>query len=75
MSRVKNAQEAHEAIRPTSLQLHPSNLPSRLDADLVSLYDLIWRRTCASQMSNAVLEQVHCARGVCGWLVVQLSAT
>ncbi len=53
-TRVKNAQEAHEAIRPAG---HPFDLPEKLRASLTSdefrLYDLIWKRTVASQMADA----------------------
>lgn len=54
-SKSKNAQEAHEAIRPTD----PSHLPQsmRLEDDQFKLYDLIWKRTVACQMSAARLEQ------------------
>ncbi len=57
-TKAKNAQEAHEAIRPTDAQRHPKDLASRLDADQLKLYDLIWKRTVASQMESAVLDQV-----------------
>jgi len=52
-TRVKNAQEAHEAIRPTDFQLAPSQLEGVLDADALRLYDLVWKRTMASQMVDA----------------------
>jgi DNA topoisomerase-1 len=54
-TKAKNAQEAHEAIRPTSLARHPSSL--RLEGDLARLYELIWRRTIASQMESARIER------------------
>ena len=54
-SKAKNAQEAHEAIRPTSLARHPSSL--RLEGDLARLYELIWRRMVASQMESARIER------------------
>ncbi len=54
-SKAKNAQEAHEAIRPTSLARHPSTL--RLEGDLQRLYELIWRRMAASQMESARIER------------------
>ena len=57
-SKAKNAQEAHEAIRPTNLLHKPSDVRSKLDDDMWKLYDLIWKRTVASQMENAVLDQV-----------------
>jgi DNA topoisomerase I len=55
-SKAKNAQEAHEAIRPTVMHLHPKEVASSLDEDERRLYDLIWKRTVASQMASAVLE-------------------
>ncbi len=57
-SKAKNAQEAHEAIRPTSLSRTPDQLRGKIDEDQWKLYDLIWKRTVASQMENAVLDQV-----------------
>jgi len=55
---AKNAQEAHEAIRPTDLKRHPEDVAKYLDAAGLKLYTLIWQRTMASQMSSAVLDQV-----------------
>jgi len=52
-TRVKNAQEAHEAIRPTDFRLAPSQLEGTLDPDEVRVYELIWKRTMASQMVDA----------------------
>jgi DNA topoisomerase-1 len=52
-TRVKNAQEAHEAIRPTDFRLAPSQLERILDADEFKIYDLVWKRTMASQMVDA----------------------
>ncbi|HVG63594.1 MAG TPA: type I DNA topoisomerase [Hyalangium sp.] len=52
-TRVKNAQEAHEAIRPTDFRLAPSQLERVLDADDLKVYELIWKRTMASQMVDA----------------------
>jgi DNA topoisomerase I len=52
-TRVKNAQEAHEAIRPSDFRLTPSQLESVLDADDFKVYDLIWKRAMASQMVDA----------------------
>lgn len=57
-SKAKNAQEAHEAIRPTELTKLPSGLHGTLEDDRWKLYDLIWKRTVASQMENAVMDQV-----------------
>ena len=55
-SRVKNAQEAHEAIRPTSALRTPEQMSEFLDANQLKLYTLIWRRFVASQMRPAVLQ-------------------
>lgn len=52
-TKVKNAQEAHEAIRPTDFRLAPSQLERVLDSDDSKLYELIWKRTMASQMVDA----------------------
>src|SRR5688572_23664685 len=52
-TKVKNAQEAHEAIRPTHFRLAPSQLERVLDADDLKIYDLIWKRAMASQMVDA----------------------
>ena len=49
-SKVKNAQEAHEAIRPAGDFIHPKDLKSKLEDKEWKLYDLIWKRTVASQM-------------------------
>ncbi|MBT5658665.1 MAG: type I DNA topoisomerase, partial [Rhodospirillaceae bacterium] len=49
-SKAKNAQEAHEAIRPTDLSRLPANIGTYLDDDQRRLYELIWKRTLASQM-------------------------
>lgn len=57
-SKAKNAQEAHEAIRPTNLSLLPEKIAKMLDSDQARLYDLIWKRTMASQMEQAILDQV-----------------
>jgi DNA topoisomerase-1 len=56
-TRAKNAQEAHEAIRPTDISRRPASLKSRLDSDQFRLYELIWMRTVASQMESAELER------------------
>jgi len=55
-SKAKNAQEAHEAIRPTGLARHPETLNRFLDRDELRLYKLIWERTIAAQMADAVLD-------------------
>ncbi|GGA52043.1 type I DNA topoisomerase [Pelagibacterium lentulum] len=55
-SKAKNAQEAHEAVRPTDLGKHPDTLRN-LDPDQHKLYQLIWRRSLASQMRSAEIER------------------
>jgi DNA topoisomerase-1 len=57
-NKSKNAQEAHEAIRPTSAARTPESLQGKLDADQLKLYTLIWQRTMASQMVAAVFDTV-----------------
>ena len=57
-TRAKNAQEAHEAVRPTSAARLPGNLKASLPSEQRRLYDLIWKRTVASQMSSAVFDTV-----------------
>ena len=57
-NKVKNAQEAHEAIRPTDLFTRPEKVTRNLESDQFRLYELIWKRTVASQMESAVLDQV-----------------
>jgi DNA topoisomerase-1 len=56
-SKAKNAQEAHEAIRPTSFERSPDKISRHLDADQSRLYELIWKRALASQMESAELER------------------
>jgi DNA topoisomerase-1 len=56
-AKAKNAQEAHEAIRPTDLSRRPADMRRRLDPDQAKLYELIWIRTIASQMESAELER------------------
>ncbi len=56
-SKAKNAQEAHEAIRPTSFDRDPGKIARRLDEDQARLYELIWKRAVASQMESAELER------------------
>lgn len=56
-SKAKNAQEAHEAIRPTDMSRRPASLRGRLDSDQSRLYELIWMRTIASQMESAEMER------------------
>ncbi|HEY3587316.1 MAG TPA: type I DNA topoisomerase, partial [Myxococcaceae bacterium] len=57
-STAKNAQEAHEAIRPTDLFRRPEQVVRHLHPDERGLYDLIWKRAVASQMESALLDQV-----------------
>ena len=54
--RVKGAQEAHEAIRPTSVRRDPDSVRRHLTSEQHRLYDLIWRRMLASQMADALLD-------------------
>ncbi|MET0924274.1 MAG: type I DNA topoisomerase, partial [Xanthobacteraceae bacterium] len=56
-TKAKNAQEAHEAIRPTDLACRPSEIKGFLEPDQAKLYELIWLRTIASQMESAELER------------------
>ena len=56
-AKAKNAQEAHEAIRPTDLSRRPNDMRRRLDPEQAKLYELIWTRTIASQMELAELER------------------
>ncbi len=55
--KAKNAQEAHEAIRPTDATRRPKDISSHLDRDQARLYELIWKRTIACQMESAELER------------------
>ncbi len=57
-NKSRNAQEAHEAIRPTSAAVLPQMLEGRIDADLQKLYALIWKRAVACQMTHAVFDTV-----------------
>ncbi|MGH6906450.1 MAG: type I DNA topoisomerase, partial [Aestuariivirga sp.] len=65
-SKAKNAQEAHEAIRPTELSRAPGALRKFLDPDQFRLYELIWQRTIAAQMESAELERTTADLGVEG---------
>ena len=56
MRKVKGAQEAHEAVRPTSIGREPDTLRPHLTSEQFRLYDLIWRRMLASQMSDALFD-------------------
>ena len=55
---AKNAQEAHEAIRPTDMARRPEQVTKYLETDELRLYELIWKRAVASQMESALLDQV-----------------
>ncbi len=57
-TRARNAQEAHEAVRPTSVLRTPDALAGQLDRDQLALYRLIWRRTVACQMRHALIDMV-----------------
>lgn len=57
-TKAKNAQEAHEAIRPTDIKRRPEQVRGLLNDDQYRLYELIWKRTVACQMESAVLDQV-----------------
>ncbi|HUK61650.1 MAG TPA: type I DNA topoisomerase [Stellaceae bacterium] len=57
-TQAKNAQEAHEAIRPTDMFLRPPQVARHLDHDQRALYELVWKRAVASQMATALIDQV-----------------
>jgi DNA topoisomerase I len=57
-TRSRNAQEAHEAIRPTSVMRTPARMSSALDRDQLRLYTMVWQRTMATQMAEARFNQV-----------------
>lgn len=57
-TKSKNAQEAHEAIRPSDLFNTPKKLEVKLDSDAHKLYELIWKRTIACQMNPAIMDKV-----------------
>jgi len=67
-TQAKNAQEAHEAIRPTAIQRTPEDLMPYLSEEQYRLYDLIWKRTLACQMIDAIIDTVAvdltCGAGV-----------
>ena len=64
-TRTRNAQEAHEAIRPTSAARAPESLRETLSRDQMRVYELVWRRAVASQMKHAVMDDVAVDLG-CG---------
>ncbi|MBE6450783.1 MAG: type I DNA topoisomerase [Alphaproteobacteria bacterium] len=57
-TKSKNAQEAHEAIRPSDVMNTPKKMEIKLDADSHKLYELIWKRTVACQMNPAIMDRV-----------------
>jgi DNA topoisomerase I len=57
-TKSKNAQEAHEAIRPTAANILPGDIEKKLDPDQFRLYSLIWKRTVACQMAPAIFDTV-----------------
>ena len=57
-TKSKNAQEAHEAIRPSAVSVLPGDIENKLEADQFKLYSLIWKRTVACQMAPAVFDTV-----------------
>ena len=57
-TKAKNAQEAHEAIRPTDVNLEPASIRAKLSADQNKLYELVWKRAVACQMIPATLDTV-----------------
>ncbi len=65
-TKAKNAQEAHEAIRPTDFSKAPDKIGRYLDADGLKLYKLIWQRTLASQASSAEIERTSVDIDVAG---------
>jgi DNA topoisomerase-1 len=65
-ARAKNAQEAHEAIRPTEVRRRPQDVARVLDRDQARLYELIWKRAVASQMASADVEQTTADIDVAG---------
>ena len=57
-SKAKNAQEAHECIRPTNINLTPKDIKKYITGEEFKLYEIIWQRAVSSQMSSAILDQV-----------------
>jgi DNA topoisomerase-1 len=75
-TKAKNAQEAHEAIRPTEATRRPKDTKAFLDPDQAKLYELIWLRTVASQMESAELERTTAdITAKVGSRVIELRAT
>lgn len=56
--KIKNSQEAHEAIRPTDINRTPSSIANFLTPEQLKLYELIWKRSIASQMESAIIDQM-----------------
>jgi DNA topoisomerase-1 len=65
-AKAKNAQEAHEAIRPTDVRRKPENVARYVERDQARLYELIWKRAVASQMASAEVEQTTAEIAVSG---------
>lgn len=57
-TKARNAQEAHEAIRPTAVELIPESIEQSLSKDQFKLYNIIWKRTVACQMIHAIIDTV-----------------
>ena len=57
-SKAKNAQEAHECIRPTNINLTPKDIKQYITNEEFKLYEIIWQRAVSSQMASAILDQV-----------------
>ena len=57
-SKAKNAQEAHECIRPTNVNLTPNKMKKYLNSDEFKLYEIIWQRAVSSQMASAIFDQM-----------------
>ncbi len=77
-TKAKNAQEAHEAIRPTDMARTPDTISDALDPDQARLYELIWKRAVASQMASAELERTTIAidaRDGSGMLALRATGT
>ncbi len=62
----KSAQDAHEAIRPTSVSIHPDDIKSKLTSEQYKIYKLIWQRFVASQMADAVYDTMNVSIDVKG---------
>ncbi len=69
-SSARNAQEAHEAVRPTDMGRRPQDVRDRLAPDLFRLYELVWRRAVASQMAAAVFDRAAVDVAATDWRAV-----